>query len=76
MGHTCLTAHQQTGASDTDNFDEDFTREPAIDSVVEDQVLSQTMQKPFVGWSYNRPVAGLGDAGGSVRDPAFGSIQE
>lgn len=34
------------------------------------------MQKPFEGWSYNRPVAGLNDGGGSVRDPAFGSIPE
>ena len=39
-------------------------------------MLSQTMQKQFEGWSYNRPVAGLGDAGGSVKDPSFGSIPE
>lgn len=37
-------------------------------------MLSQTMQQQFAGWSYNRPVAGLGDAGGSVKDPSFGSV--
>ncbi|EDN11012.1 predicted protein [Histoplasma mississippiense (nom. inval.)] len=31
------------------------------------------MQRQFEGWSYNRPVAGLGDAGGSVKDPSFGN---
>lgn len=35
------------------------------------------MQNQFEGFSYNRPIAGLGDAGGSVRDPSFvGSIAE
>ena len=37
-------------------------------------MLSQTMQQQFTGWSYNRPVAGLGDAGGSVKDPSFGDV--
>ena len=37
-------------------------------------MLSQTMQQQFTGWSYNRPVAGLGDGGGSLKDPAFGSV--
>ena len=37
--------------------------------------LSQTMQQQFAGWSYNRPVAGLGDAGGSVKDPSFESVK-
>ena len=37
-------------------------------------MLSQTMQQQFAGWSYNRPVAGLGDAGGSVKDPSFEGI--
>ncbi|PGH27047.1 AGC/AKT protein kinase [Polytolypa hystricis UAMH7299] len=63
-------------ALDTDNFDEVFTNEPPTDSYVEGPVLSQTMQRQFEGWSYNRPVAGLGDAGGSVKDPSFGSIPE
>ncbi|EAW13932.1 serine/threonine-protein kinase [Aspergillus clavatus NRRL 1] len=64
------------GASDTTNFDTEFTREPPQDSFVDGPVLSSTMQQQFEGWSYNRPVAGLGDAGGSVRDPSFGSIPE
>jgi serum/glucocorticoid-regulated kinase 2 len=63
-------------ALDTENFDHDFTDEIPVDSVVEGNALSQTMQDQFTGWSYNRPVAGFGDAGGSVRDPSFGSIAE
>ena len=46
-----------------------------MDSYVEGPMLSQTMQQQFTGWSYNRPVAGLGDAGGSVKDPSFGSVR-
>ncbi|PVI04549.1 serine/threonine protein kinase-like protein, partial [Periconia macrospinosa] len=57
-------------AKDTTNFDDEFTREAPTDSYVEGPGLSQTMQQQFTGWSYNRPVAGLGDAGGSVKDPA------
>ncbi|KAJ5790774.1 uncharacterized protein N7518_007785 [Penicillium psychrosexuale] len=63
-------------ARDTENFDVEFTREAPQDSYVDGPVLSQTMQQQFAGWSYNRPVAGLGDAGGSVKDPSFGSIAE
>ncbi|EEP77371.1 serine/threonine-protein kinase gad8 [Uncinocarpus reesii 1704] len=63
-------------ALDTANFDSEFTSEAPTDSYVEGPLLSQTLQKQFEGWSYNRPVPGLGDAGGSVRDPAFGSITE
>jgi serum/glucocorticoid-regulated kinase 2 len=61
----------QADAKDTDNFDVEFTREAPADSYVDGPVLSQTMQQQFAGWSYNRPVAGLGDAGGSVKDPSF-----
>ena len=32
-----------------------------MDSYVEGPVLSQTMQQQFSGWSYMRPVEGLGD---------------
>ncbi|KAF1957898.1 serine/threonine-protein kinase gad8 [Byssothecium circinans] len=60
-----------TDARDTANFDDEFTSEPPTDSYVPGSTLSQTMQHQFSGWSYNRPVAGLGDAGGSVRDPSF-----
>ncbi|KAF2217932.1 hypothetical protein CERZMDRAFT_64019 [Cercospora zeae-maydis SCOH1-5] len=51
---------------DTANFDKEFTSEAPTDSYVEGPVLSQTMQQQFAGWSYNRPVEGLGDAGGSI----------
>lgn len=64
-------------ALDTANFDPDFTSEPPQDSYVEGPMLSQTMQNQFTGFSYNRPIAGLGDAGGSVKDPSFvGSLQD
>ncbi|KAI1334425.1 Pkinase-domain-containing protein [Xylariaceae sp. FL0016] len=64
-------------ALDTANFDPEFTSEAPQDSYVEGPVLSQTMQNQFAGFSYNRPIAGLGDAGGSVKDPSFvGSIQD
>lgn len=64
----------QTDALDTGNFDREFTSEAPTDSYVDGPMLSQTMQQQFTGWSYNRPVAGLGDAGGSVKDPSFGSV--
>ncbi|KAL9102649.1 MAG: hypothetical protein Q9163_002235 [Psora crenata] len=63
-----------TDALDTANFDREFTSEPPTDSYVEGPMLSQTMQQQFSGWSYNRPVAGLGDAGGSVKNPSFGDV--
>ncbi|KAK4696880.1 serum/glucocorticoid-regulated kinase 2, partial [Lecanoromycetidae sp. Uapishka_2] len=63
-----------TDALDTANFDREFTQEAPTDSYVDGPMLSQTMQQQFTGWSYNRPVAGLGDAGGSVKDPSFGSV--
>jgi len=64
-------------AMDTGNFDPGFTGEAPQDSFVDGPVLSQTMQNQFAGFSYNRPIAGLGDAGGSVKDPSFvGSIQD
>ena len=59
---------------DTANFDREFTQEAPTDSYVDGPMLSQTMQQQFTGWSYNRPVAGLGDGGGSVKDPSFGSV--
>nr|AAC04357.1 serine/threonine protein kinase [Colletotrichum trifolii] len=66
-----------TDALDTANFDPEFTSEAPQDSYVEGPMLSQTMQNQFQGFSYNRPIAGLGDAGGSVKDPSFvGSIQD
>ncbi|KAH7353216.1 kinase-like domain-containing protein [Plectosphaerella cucumerina] len=61
-------------ALDTANFDTEFTNEAPQESYADGTVLSQTMQNQFQGFSYNRPIAGLGDAGGSVRDPSFGSF--
>ncbi|KAI8931293.1 hypothetical protein NX059_011637 [Plenodomus lindquistii] len=61
-------------AKDTANFDREFTSEAPTDSYVDGPMLSQTMQAQFAGWSYNRPVAGLGDAGGSVKDPSFENV--
>ena len=63
-------------ARDTANFDREFTSEAPMDSYVDGPMLSQTMQQQFAGWSYNRPVAGLGDAGGSVKDPSFEGVAE
>ncbi|CAG8543178.1 2371_t:CDS:2 [Ambispora gerdemannii] len=40
-------------AIDTSNFDEEFTSEPPLDSVVEDSTLSETIQKQFAGFTYN-----------------------
>lgn len=70
-----MLTSSQADARDTANFDREFTSEVPKDSYVEGPMLSETMQQQFAGWSYNRPVAGFGDAGGSVRDPAFGSIR-
>jgi serum/glucocorticoid-regulated kinase 2 len=69
-----VLTHSQTDARDTANFDREFTSEAPTDSYVDGPMLSQTMQQQFAGWSYNRPVAGLGDAGGSVKDPSFDNI--
>ncbi|ROW01084.1 hypothetical protein VSDG_02841 [Cytospora chrysosperma] len=64
-------------ALDTGNFDPEFTSEAPQDSYVEGPILSQTMQNQFQGFSYNRPIAGLADGGGSVKDPGFaGSLQD
>ena len=72
-----VTNQSKSGALSVDNFDEEFTREAPQDSYVEGPMLSQTMQDQFQGFSYNRPIAGLGDAGGSLKDPSFvGSIQD
>jgi serum/glucocorticoid-regulated kinase 2 len=62
---------------DTENFDPIFTGEAPQDSYAGESELSATMQNQFQGFSYNRPIAGLGDAGGSVKDPSFvGSVQD
>lgn len=43
----------QESALDTANFDTDFTSEEAQDSVVEDTILSETVQDQFRGFTYN-----------------------
>ncbi|CAI4579976.1 CLN_G0032370.mRNA.1.CDS.1 [Saccharomyces cerevisiae] len=40
-----------SNSMDTSNFDEEFTREKPIDSVV-DEYLSESVQKQFGGWTY------------------------
>jgi serum/glucocorticoid-regulated kinase 2 len=75
MNYTFLTC-AQLDAKDTANFDREFTSEAPTDSYVDGPMLSQTMQDQFAGWSYNRPVAGLGDAGGSVKDPSFQDVAD
>lgn len=73
----CANVALQADALDTGNFDQEFTREVPQDSYVEGPVLSQTMQNQFQGFSYNRPIAGLADGGGSVKDPSFiGSVSD
>lgn len=56
----------QADERDTANFDREFTSEAPMDSYVEGPILSSTMQQQFKGWSYNRPVEGLTDGGGSL----------
>lgn len=58
-------------ATDVGNFDTDFTNEVPQDSYVEGPMLSQTQQDQFANFSYNRPVEGLGDGGGSIQDHSY-----
>ena len=67
----------QVDALDIENFSPEFTKELPKDSFVPGPVLSSTAQAQFYKFSYNRPVAGLDDAGGSIKDPsAFGSVRD
>lgn len=45
----------QHGASDVSNFDEDFTREPAVLTPIEDDVLAAMDQNIFKEFSYTNP---------------------
>lgn len=45
----------QQGASDVSNFDEDFTREPAVLTPIEDDVLATMDQELFKEFSYTNP---------------------
>ncbi|ORX49798.1 kinase-like protein [Hesseltinella vesiculosa] len=40
-------------AFDTSNFDEEFTSEAPLESVVDESQISRTMQEQFVGFTYN-----------------------
>ncbi|KAF9919124.1 AGC protein kinase Gad8 [Lobosporangium transversale] len=42
-----------SSATDTSNFDEEFTSEEPLDSVVEESFLSETVQLQFKGFTYN-----------------------
>jgi serum/glucocorticoid-regulated kinase 2 len=43
----------QASAIDTSNFDQVFTSEEPLDSVVADSHLSETVQEQFAGFSYD-----------------------
>jgi len=45
-------------AMDTSNFDEEFTSELPLDSVVDDSHLSETVQNQFKGFTYNASEGG------------------
>ncbi|KPM36147.1 Serine/threonine-protein kinase gad8 [Neonectria ditissima] len=60
-----------SNALDTSNIAPEFTEEAPQDSLVDHPDLSQTVQDQFAGFSYIRPVAGLHDAGGSIKDPSI-----
>ncbi|KAL3229175.1 Serine/threonine-protein kinase YPK2/YKR2 [Nakaseomyces bracarensis] len=57
-----------TSATDTSNFDQEFTREKPIDSVV-DEYLSESVQKQFGGWTYvgSEQLGSSLAQGGSIR---------
>lgn len=40
-------------AYDTTNFDEEFTSEKPLESVVDESQISKTMQEQFAGFTYN-----------------------
>jgi serum/glucocorticoid-regulated kinase 2 len=62
-------------AVDTSNFDQEFTSEEPMDSVVADSHLSETVQRKFENWSYN-PASTMqqGDHSGTDRGMAPGSF--
>lgn len=59
-------------AYDTTNFDEEFTSEQPLESVVDESQISKTMQEQFAGFTYNPANDGVmsesfnGSAPGSV----------
>ena len=60
----------QVDALDTTHFPPDVTSEIPQESLEYENVLSQTMQGPFTGFSYNSALPGLHDAAGSITGPS------
>ncbi|KAF9929734.1 hypothetical protein FBU30_001251 [Linnemannia zychae] len=58
-----------SSAIDTSNFDEEFTSEEPLDSVVESSCLSETVQLQFKGFTYNPSQDGL--MSGSMVNPGL-----
>ncbi|KAI8377479.1 serine/threonine protein kinase [Radiomyces spectabilis] len=46
-------------AYDTTNFDEEFTSEQPMESIVDESQISKTMQEQFVGFTYNPAMEGV-----------------
>ncbi|KAF9959932.1 AGC protein kinase Gad8 [Mortierella alpina] len=58
-----------SSATDTSNFDEEFTSEEPLDSVVESSFLSETVQLQFKGFTYNPAHDGV--LGASMANPGL-----
>ncbi|KAG0300851.1 AGC protein kinase Gad8 [Dissophora globulifera] len=58
-----------SSATDTSNFDEEFTSEEPLDSVVESSFLSETVQLQFKGFTYNPAQDGV--LGASMANPGL-----
>lgn len=56
----CFCTPFQASAIDTSNFDDEFTSELPMDSVVDDSHLSETVQAQFHGFSWS--VSGLSES--------------
>ena len=59
-------------AYDTSNFDEEFTSEEPLESLVDESQISRTMQEQFAGFTYNP--ANDGVMGESFNGSASGSV--
>ncbi|KAF9579568.1 AGC protein kinase Gad8, partial [Lunasporangiospora selenospora] len=62
-----------SSAIDTSNFDEEFTSEEPLDSVVESSYLSETVQLQFKGFTYNPANDGVLGASIANHPSAFGN---
>ena len=68
----------QTSASDTSNFDTEFTSEAPSDSVTDESKLSDAVQQQFVGFTYQPTEAIAGSmVSGSLMGPnALAAVHE